>query len=289
MLTEVLYLLNVKKGGIYFDGTLGGGSYSKVIAEKIGSQGFLLSTDMDPRAIDNFLKNDLDNVLTVNDNFANLKEIVLENNKKGIKFDGMVLDLGLSSAQLDDRERGFSFLGESSLDMSFGPSSPNDTFYIVNNYLKSDLERIIKDYGEEPWSKRIAEYIVDYRKKRKINSPRELAEIIASAIPRRFWSKKIHPATKSFQAFRIETNEELNNLKNFLDLSIDFLKSGGRLVIVSFHSLEDRIVKNFFRDLSKKEISPIKILTKKPLKASEEELQSNYRSRSAILRAIEKI
>jgi 16S rRNA (cytosine1402-N4)-methyltransferase len=287
MLDEIVDFLQLKKAGVYIDGTLGGGSYTKKISEKIGPQGKVVSIDLDPMAIDNFSKKKLDNVVLVNDNFSNLKEIVLENNIKDV--DGIVLDLGLSSAQLDDDKRGFSFLRDALLDMSFGPQVEGDTISIVNNYSLKDLEKIIKDYGQESWAKKIAENIVLYRKKEKIKSVKTLLDIISSSIPRKFWSRRIHPATKTFQALRIETNKELDNLKSFLPVAVDLLKSGGRLVVVSFHSLEDRIVKIFFKDLFRSEKNTFKILTKKPLVPSEAEIEKNPRSRSAKLRVIEKL
>lgn len=296
MLNEVMNFLNVKKGGYYIDGTLGGGSYSKFISERIGSDGLLMSIDLDPLAIENFLKDKPKNVEVVNDNFSNLSNIVHDSKifndrlkKVNFKFDGIVVDLGLSSAQLDDENRGFSFLRDGYLDMSFGPKSSNDTTWIVNNYRPADLERIIKEYGEESWAKKITEHLINYRKKKKITSTKELAEIVAGAIPKKFWYKNIHPATKTFQALRIETNEELNVLKEFLPVAIELLKSNGRLVIVSFHSLEDRIVKNFFRNLKKSDDKIIEILTPKPVVPSQKEIEENHRSRSAKLRAIKKI
>ncbi len=288
MLKEAIEYLRIRLSGNYIDGTLGGGSYSGLISEKIGSRGSLISIDLDPLAIENFLKNNLKNVIVVNDNFANVEKIAIEN-KKRQKFDGIVVDLGLSSAQLDDRDRGFSFLNNSKLDMSFGPDSENDTSFIVNSYSVKDLERIIREYGQESWARKIANNIVFSRKKKKISTTQELVHIINSAIPRKFWSRKIHPATKTFQALRIETNGELDNLKKFLPLAVKLLKKGGRLVVISFHSLEDRIVKNFFRDLSREESSVIKILNPKPLVPTEEEISRNFRSRSAKLRAVEKI
>lgn len=291
MLKEVLDLLDVKKGGQYFDGTLGGGGYTRAISQVVGKKGKILSTDLDPLAIDNFLKNKLENVVVVNDNFSNIKKVVLKNKKFLLKnkFDGMVVDLGLSSAQLEDKDRGFSFQYDSNLDMSFGPQVENSTYWIINNYRPLELEKIIKEYGEESWAKKIVEHIVVHRKKKRIETTQELAEIIARAIPRKFWAKRIHPATKTFQALRIETNQELESLKEFLPQAIELLDKGGRLVIVSFHSLEDRIVKNFFRDLSKSENCNIRILTPKPLVPERPEIEKNYRSRSAKLRAIEKI
>jgi len=296
MINEVINFLNVKKGGYYIDGTLGGGSYSRSISDRIGLDGLLISIDLDPLAVENFLENKPKNVEVVNDNFSNLSSIVHNSEifndrlkKVNFKFDGIVVDLGLSSAQLDDETRGFSFLSDRCLDMSFGPKSSNDTTWIVNNYRPADLEMIIKEYGEESWAKKITEHLVDYRKKKKITSTKELAEIVAGAIPKKFWHRNIHPATKTFQALRIETNEELNVLKEFLPVAIELLKSDGRLVVVSFHSLEDRIVKNFFRNLKKANDKVIEILTPKPVIPSETEIKENHRSRSAKLRAIRKI
>lgn len=288
MIEEVLEYLNLKKSSTCFDGTLGGASYSRRISELLGEDGLLICTDLDPLAIKNFSNFKNKNTLVFNDNFSNIKDIVLEN-KLNRKFDAMVLDLGLSSAQLSDKKRGFSFLNDSELDMAFGPKSELSTYWIVNSYKQDDLERIIKEYGEEPWARKIAQNIVFYRRNKKIERTFELADIVSSSIPRKFWSKKIHPATKTFQALRIETNQELESLKKFLLSSVDLLNKGGRIVIVSFHSLEDRIVKNFFRDLAKKENPVFKILTKKPLTASEKELKENPRSRSAKLRVVEKI
>jgi 16S rRNA (cytosine1402-N4)-methyltransferase len=288
MLKEALDFLDIKVSGNYIDGTLGGGGYSKIISEKIGPQGNLISIDLDPLAIDNFLKSDYKNVIVVNDNFANLEKIVLEN-KKGIKFDGIVVDLGLSSAQLEDDSRGFSFLNNGDLDMSFGPQALLDTSFIVNSYNIKDLERVIKEYGQEPWARRIAHNIVFHRRKKKIKTTQDLVDIVKASIPRKFWPRKIHLATKTFQALRMETNKELESLEEFLPVAIKLLKKGGRLVVVSFHSLEDRIVKNFFKDLAKKEKPVLKILTTKPLTPSAEEIVNNHRSRSAKLRAIEKL
>lgn len=290
MIEEVISFLDIKKNGYYIDGTLGGGGYTNAISEKIGNEGRVIAIDLDPLAVNNFLDKKPDNVIIFNDNFANIEKIIKDNKNVILKdkFDGIVLDLGLSSAQLSDINRGFSFSQDNVLDMSFGPKIENDTFQIVNYYNFKDLERVIKEYGEEPWAKKIVEYIIEARKKQKITTTFQLSEIIARAIPRKFWSKKIHPATKTFQALRIETNKELDNLKKFLPSALALLKKGGRLVIVSFHSLEDRIVKNFFRDLSKGDNPTLKILTKKPLIPSDDEIKKNFRSRSAKLRAIEK-
>lgn len=291
MKDEVCQLLNIKQGGYYIDGTLGGGGYTQVISEKISNSGKILAIDLDPRAIENFSKKKLGNVILINDNFSNLEEIVFKNKKVILKnkFSGIVVDLGLSSAQLDDGNRGFSFLFDGPLDMSFGPQVENSAYWIVNTYHGKDLERIIKEYGEESWAKKISQNIISYRKKKKIETTTELVNIIKNSIPRKFWNKKINPATRTFQALRIETNGELDNLRNFLESAIKLLDKKGRLVVVSFHSLEDRIVKNFFRDLSKSNNDSFNILTPKPLIPTEQEVKNNPRSRSAKLRAIERI
>jgi 16S rRNA (cytosine1402-N4)-methyltransferase len=302
MIREVIELLNVKNKGLYLDGTLGGGGYSRKISEIIGAGGLLVSNDLDPLSIKAFSKNQPDNVIIVNDNYSNIERTVLKNKdilnkleKKNlltnseIKFDGIVLDLGLSSAQLDDRERGFSFSNDACLDMAFGPKSEGNTEWIVNNYNARELEEIIKDYGQDPWAKIIARDIVAFRKKEKIKSTKQLSEIIARAIPRKFWPKNINPATKTFQALRIETNKELDSLKTFLPIAINSLKKNGKIVIVSFHSLEDRIVKNYFRELHREPNPKIEVLTKRPLKPSDDEIEKNPRSRSAKLRAAKRI
>lgn len=289
LLNEVLDFLALKEGGSYVDGTLGGGGYSRVISQRIGPTGCLLSIDLDPLALDNFSKDKLDNTIVVNDNFANLENIVRKNKKlSALKFDGFVLDLGLSSAQLVDDERGFSFNSDR-LDMSFGPTIAKDTAWIVNNYSLADLTRVIKDYGEESWAGKIAERIVAARRRRKIESGRELADLVAEAIPKKFWRRHLHPATKTFQALRIETNDELGNLEKFLSAAIELLAPDGRIAVVAFHSLEDRIVKNFFRTLSRSEHNNFEVLNKKPWRPSEREMEENRRARSAKLRAIRKI
>lgn len=287
MLREVLNFLEVKPDGMYIDATLGGGGYTKTISDLLSDKGKILSIDLDPLAIENFNQFKTKKNIIVNDNFSNIEKIVLENFSEEDRFDGIVADLGLSSAQLEDVNRGFSFNNQYSLDMSFGPKIENDTFWIVNNYKQFELENIIKEYGEEPWAKKIAEKIVESRKKSKINNSQQLAEIISSAIPKKFWSRRINPATKTFQALRMETNGEIENLENFLQKSVELLKVGGRLIVVSFHSLEDRAVKIFFKKMILSEL--FKIVTKKPVAAQEDEIGANNRSRSAKLRVLEKI
>lgn len=307
MLAEVLAYLDPKPGGIFFDGTLGGGSYAREIASRVGPTGLVLATDLDRLAIENAEKwpklNKNLKIKIKNDNFNALYKILREEwPKKSISFDGVVLDLGLSSAQLADPDRGFSFKLDAPLNMAFG-SGTRSTEVIVNKYSQDKLYRIIKDLGEERFAMNIARSIVDYRHHKKITSTVDLLECISRAVPERFKkNSKIHFATKTFQALRMETNRELESLTEFLPQALEHLKPGGRMAIVSFHSLEDRIVKNFFKTESRDCICPseqplcscnhhakIKIITKKPIKAATAEVGKNPRSRSAILRVGEKI
>jgi len=284
MLDEVLEYLNPQPGQKFIDCTLGGGTYTARIAERVGKKGLVLSVDLDEAAIDNFKKNvSLNNVVLVNDSFRNLDEAV-----KMVPdvdaFDGVVMDLGLSSNQLADKDRGFSFSGKYPLDMAFGPKSPRSTEEIVNYYSAADLEYIFREYGEERFSRRIAEKIVLLRKQERINNTEQLVNIVLDSIPKKFWHGRVHPATKIFQALRIETNEELKSLEEALPKIVKLLKSGGRLVVVSFHSLEDRIVKHFFKNNSE-----LKVLTKKIILPGDLETKNNPRARSAKMRVAEKI
>lgn len=285
MLQEVLEYLQVKPGDKIIDGTLGGASYTLAIAQAVGIKGKVLATDLDELALKNarerLKEQKINNVVLVKENFKNLKTVIADNFPAGTKFQGIVLDLGLSSAQLEDEERGFSFQGERPLDMAFGDSFIS-TQKIVNRYVLLELTRIFKDYGEERFAYQIAKKIVAVRKNKVIATTKDLVDIILSALPARFRASRLNPATKVFQALRIETNQELQSLQTILPDIFDLLVPGGRIVIVSFHSGEDRIVKNFFRDHGRTEL---KILTKKPLVPAAEEIAANPRSRSAKLRS----
>lgn len=287
MLKEILEYLQPKPGGIFFDGTLGGGGYTFALAHAVGPKGKVLATDMDRLAIDNATERakqaDLKNIVLVQDNFKNLRSVAAQNLPAGTKFDGIVFDLGLSSAQLADEQRGFSFQGDRPLDMAFGPNGNQPTTEIVNQYPLLELTRIFRDYGEEKWAYRIAQAIVAARRVASITTTGQLATIAESAVPKRF-HHKIHPATRIFQALRIETNGELAALETVLPDAASLLKPFGRLVVVSFHSGEDRIVKRFLKGET-----GFKILTKRPLIPTEDETASNPRARSAKLRAAEKI
>lgn len=286
MLAEVLKYLNLQPGKKYIDCTLGGAGYTMAIAKATGKKGLVVGVDLDELAIKNakrlFKESSLENVVLFNDNFKNIKSLIESHFKKEEKFDGIVFDLGLSSAQLDDETRGFSFKGERPLDMSFGPKNERSTEEIVNSYSLQELTDIFREYGEDRRAYQIAKAIVNARKKKRIKNSVDLIEIIESVVPFRYYSK-INPATKIFQALRMETNDELNSLKSVLPDAICLLKPGGRLVVVSFHSGEDRIVKRFLRSRE-----DLEILTKKPLTAKDLEISSNPRARSAKLRAASK-
>lgn len=289
MLKEVIEHLNPKTGENFIDCTLGGAGYTSLIAEKIGPKGNVMAIDLDEMALENAkevlaVKN-LHNVHLVRSNFRNLDEAAKLFFPEGMKFDGIVFDLGLSSAQLDDESRGFSFKGDRPLDMSFGPDNENSTEEILKRYSLPELTRIFREYGEDKNAYRIAKAIVETRKKKPIKSTADLINVIESVVPFRA-SSRIHPATRIFQALRMETNEELAVIEEALEKAEKMLKKGGRLVVVSFHSGEDRIVKNFLRNRKK---DSFEVITKKPIAVSEDEADVNYRARSAKLRAAIKI
>lgn len=306
MLKEVMEIFKPKTGQSFIDCTLGGGGYSEAILEKIGGQGKVLAVDLDSIAIANAqkkfkteIKNK--NIILAHDNFKNLQIIVKKYFKENAKFDGIVLDLGLSSAQLEDRSRGFSFkLPTAPLRMNFGEKIGETAENIINTWSAVDLAKIFRDYGEEKFAYKIALAIVSERKLKKISTTGELSEIIIKIIPKRF-QDKIHPATKVFQALRIAVNGELENLQAVLPQAVGLLKTGGKLVIISYHSLEDRIVKQYFKQESKDCLCPpampicqcghkasLKILNSQILRPTEEEVLKNPRARSAKLRAANK-
>ncbi|MBQ0099273.1 MAG: 16S rRNA (cytosine(1402)-N(4))-methyltransferase RsmH [Firmicutes bacterium] len=303
MLKECIDGLNIKDNGIYFDGTLGGGGHSYEILKKSSPNGKLIATDLDDYAIGRAKEklSEFSNRFTiVNDNFKNFLEI---KEKLGISgFDGIILDLGVSSFQLDDRERGFSYLdGSVRLDMRMDNKNPLTAEKIVNEYSENDLTKILSLYGEERFSKTIAKNIVLDRKNKRIQTVGELNDIIVKSIPQKFQHDG-HPSKRTFQALRIEVNGELDRLyETILDMARS-LNKGGRIVILTFHSLEDRIVKSAFKELECDCIcdkslpvcvcgkhKEIEIITKHPITASEEELKINSRSKSAKLRIAEKI
>ena len=306
LLEEVLAVLQPQLGQRFIDVTVGGAGYTTALATAVGPKGLVVGFDLDPLAIaaaqEKLSREKLTNVLLINDNFANLTTALAERQIDG-QFNGIVLDLGLSSAQLADRQRGFSFNQEGPLDMAFGPDSPTSTVEIVNHWTESELAKIIRKYGEEPWAEPLAKAIVRRRGRHPFTTSQELVEIVKETLPQKYQARsRQHPATKLFQALRIATNQELDNLSAVLNQSISLLCPGGRLAAVSFHSLEDRIVKQFFLQESKDCLCPpefpicqcghharLKIVYRHPLLASEAEIMANPRSRSAKLRAASKI
>lgn len=302
LLEETIEYLNCKRDGIYIDGTLGRGGHTEAILEKLQGTGKLLGIDRDIEAIKKVKARyrGLENLFLFHDNYINIP-VILE--KIGIReVDGMLFDLGVSSPQFDNPERGFSYNHDAPLDMRMDQKQELTARDIVNNYPQEELSRIIREYGEEKWASRIADFIVDYRQRKPIETTLELVEIIKTAIPAAARRSGGHPARRTFQALRIATNDELNQLEELLDRVVPYLKAGGRICVISFHSLEDRIVKNKFRELARRCSCPpdfpvcvcdqkaeVKIITRKPVTASKEELAANPRARSAKLRVAEKI
>ena len=301
MLEQCIEGLNIKKDGIYVDGTLGGAGHSKEILRNLSDKGLLIGIDRDEDALEAAKQNltEFKNVKYIHGNHDDIKEILEEIGIK--KVDGILLDLGVSSYQLDERNRGFSYLGENELDMRMDKTQTLTAKTIVNTYKEEDLANIIYEYGEEKFSRTIAKNICIYRKKKEIETTKELVEIIEKSIPK---SKQNggHPAKKTFQAIRIEVNNEIKPLEKTISDCIDVLAPEGRLCVITFHSLEDRAVKNAFnkakgictcpKDLpycvcGAKELG--NVINKKPIIASEQEQEENTRSKSAKLRIFEKI
>ncbi|MEA2021462.1 MAG: 16S rRNA (cytosine(1402)-N(4))-methyltransferase RsmH [Candidatus Caldatribacteriota bacterium] len=296
LLNEVLSYLNCREGGVYIDCTLGGGGHSKTILNSIYPNCMLIGIDQDIEAIDvakRELESYSDRIKLVKGNFKNLKDILLK-----LKVDtvsGIIFDLGVSFHQLKERERGFSFKDNNHLDMRMDRKQKFDADMLVNTYSENDLINVFEKYGEERFSKRIARRIVTERKKEAITTTKQLSDLIIRTLPktkkRVTW--RIHPATRVFQAIRIEVNQELDALEKGLRQAIDILDEKGRICVISYHSLEDRIVKIFFKETARgglgTEKHKIEILTKKPITPSLEEIKENPKARSAKLRVAEKI
>ena len=305
--TSVLYLetirnLNVKPDGIYADGTLGGGGHALGICEKLNQKGILIGIDRDRdalRAAEERLNDCACRKIYVQDNYANIKDVLKEQGIEAIS--GAVLDLGVSSFQLDNYERGFSYMQTAPLDMRMNSEDSLTAEQIVNEYGQRELTDLIRNYGEERWASRISEFIVKARNKNPIHTTAELVDIIKAAIPASARREGPHPAKRTFQAIRIEVNDELGQLETAIDEFIDVLEPGGRLCVITFHSLEDRIVKEAF----KRRVNPctcpkefpvcvcgrkpdVKKISGKPILPTAQELEMNPRARSAKLRIIEK-
>lgn len=284
LLEEVLKYLNPQPGENFIDGTVGFGGHALAILEKNKPHGKVLGIEREAKVLD-ILKNTAPTprLILVCGNFVNLKEIIKKNNFDSV--DGILLDLGLSSWQIDKSGYGFSFQKDEPLLMN---SSENQLTAerVVNEWSEEELNDIFREYGEERYARSIARVICQIRRLQPIKTTKQLVEAIKQAVPARYQHRRIHFATKTFQALRIVVNNELENLENVLPQTLEVLKSNGRLVVISFHSLEDRIVKHFFREESKKE--HLEILTKKPIQPTDKEVELNPRSRSAKLRAVVK-
>ena len=302
LLDETIEGLNIKPDGIYVDGTLGGGGHAYEVCRRLNNKGSFIGIDQDAAAIEaagTRLSDFGERVTIIRSNYCDMKSRLHE---KGIdKVDGIVLDLGVSSYQLDTADRGFSYRVDAPLDMRMDTRQTLSAKEIVNGYSEMDLYRIIRDYGEDKFAKNIAKHIVQARERQPIETTGELVEIIKAAIPAKIRMQKGHPAKQTFQAIRIELNRELEVLRDSLDDMIDFLNPGGRLCIITFHSLEDRIVKNAFRKNEHPCTCPPdfpvcvcgktpkgKVVTRKPILPGEGELEENSRSKSAKLRVFER-
>ncbi len=285
MVEEVMTFLKCEPGHTYVDATLGGGGHAFEILKRSAPDGMLVGMEWDEDALAEARKtlhSFGDRVRLYRENFVCLPDLL-----KAESVDGILLDLGLSSIQLEKEERGFSFKGEGSLDMRMDQRMNETAAVLVNTLSPERLESILSHYGQERWAKRIVSAIVQEREREPIRTTQALRKVVHRAIPRRFHSRRIDPATRTFQALRISVNDELGNLERMLKTGWKILKRGGRMCVLSFHSLEDRLVKEAFRVLEKR--GEVVILTKKPVTPSEEERKRNPRSRSAKLRCAEKI
>lgn len=302
LLNECLEGLNIKENGIYVDGTLGGAGHSSEILKRLSNEGRLIGIDQDTdalKAAKERLKN-YSNVTFVHSNFSSIENVLNNLNIDGV--DGILMDLGVSSYQLDEGERGFSYMKDAPLDMRMNRDKDFSAYNVINEYSEEDLYRIIRDYGEEKFARRIASFIVENRQEKNIETTLELVEIIKSAIPAKARREGPHPAKRTFQAIRIEVNSELSILNKTIEDGVGKLNKGGRMAIITFHSLEDRIVKNKFRDLAVScrcpkefpvcvcgEKAKVKVISRKAIEPTKEEVEINPRSRSAKLRVIEKL
>ena len=302
LLNECIENLNIKENGIYVDGTLGGGGHSYYILKKLNNTGMLIGIDRDMDAINAASEKlkEFKNFKAIHDNHANIINIL--NELKIYHVDGILLDLGVSSYQLDEADRGFSYMHDAKLDMRMNREDKLSAYEVVNGYDEDKLYRIFLNYGEERYSKQIAKKICQSREQKKIETTFELVDIIKSAMPARALNEKQHPAKRVFQAIRIEVNQELEKLKQAVMDSILSLNDGGRLAIITFHSLEDKIVKHAYEEMEGRCTCPKdfpvcvcnyksygRIVNKKPIVSTEEELKENPRARSAKLRVFERI
>ena len=303
LLNETIEQLDIKENGIYVDGTLGGGGHASAVLQRLGETGRLIGIDQDAAAIEaagDRLAPFGDKVTIVRSNYSAMPQVLADLGIHGV--DGIVLDLGVSSYQLDTVERGFTYREDTVLDMRMDQRQTKTARDIVNDYTETELFHMIRDYGEDKFARNIAKHIVMAREKKPIETTGELNDIIRAAIPAKVRAKGGHPSKKTYQAIRIELNHELDVLKNTLDQMIDLLNDHGRICVITFHSLEDRIVKNIFNTTERPCTCPPsfpvcvcgkkskgRVITRKPILPSEEELEVNSRSKSAKLRVFERI
>jgi len=288
MLGEVIEYLQPKPGGVFIDGTLGMGGHAKAILTKLGSRGQLIGFDKDAKALaaaQENLKDFTEQCHFIHSDYRYMNQVCQDLNISNV--DGILLDVGVSSFQMDDVQRGFSIKEDGPLDMRMDQDNPITAYDLINSLSEKEISSILKNYGEERWHHSIARHLVEARLKKPVETTKELERIVFSSIPRRKNWQKIHPATRTFQAFRIAVNRELESLEAVLENCVRLLKPGGRLGVIAFHSLEDRIVKHKFRASAKENSG--NLIFKKPLRPSDDESQENYRARSARFRVIERI
>lgn len=303
LLDESIENLHIKSDGIYVDCTLGGAGHSLEIVKKLGAKGHLVGIDQDEIAIEAAsakLAEYQERVTLIRDNFRSLKKLLYYRGFEEI--DGFLFDLGFSSPQVDDEERGFSYQGDAELDMRMDRRQKLTAKFILNNWSEEEIARIIQEYGEEKWAGRIAKFVVTERQRKPIETTEELVQLIKAAIPASARRTGPHPAKRTFQALRIAVNDELEVLKDALGEAVEMLKPGGRICVITFHSLEDRIVKHFFKEKATDCICPpdipicvcdvepvLKVITRKAIVPTDEEIKINPRARSASLRVAEKL
>ena len=302
LLEECLEGLALRPQGVYLDGTLGGGGHSAAILERLGPQGRLYGIDRDPQALQAATARIQDSRFTpIRGNFHQAKALLAQHGVANL--DGALLDLGVSSHQLDARERGFSYHDDAPLDMRMDPDQPFSARDLVNQWSQEDIARVLRDYGEEKWAAQIARVLCDRRQSRPIQTTAQLVDIVDAAIPKKVRARDgSHPARRTFQALRIAVNDELAPLEQALRDLAELLVPGGRLCVIAFHSLEDRVVKNTFRSLADPCTCPknlpvcvcgktptVRLITRKPITATPQELAENARARSATLRVLEKL
>ena len=286
LLSEVIKLLDPKENENYIDATLGEGGHTLALLQKTSPAGKVLGIDLDPETLEiahRKLHAFGDRLILANDNFKNIEAIIDE--KKFKEISGIIFDLGMSSRDVDEAGRGFSFMKDEPLLMNFGSDALLTAEQIVNNWPEDELEKILKLYGEERFARQIARRIVVARSNKPIKTTFDLVKIIENSVPSFYRHGRIHPATRTFQALRIAVNDELNTIQKGLEIALKIVSAGAKIAVISFHSLEDRIVKNFFRD--HKDV--LKILTKKPVTPAEVEILNNPRARSGKLRVAQKI